>query len=167
MHLVVDATTPSGELMNLLAMRALVRDPAGREQDVAVHARAPGLYEARLDAAQPGPYLVNVSGRSADGVTEMTALRGFYWSADRERRASGVDVAAMTALSQLTGGRLLGPDQDPFSGPRPRAYREIWPALALAALLIFLFEVAVRRHAIPWRRPRRERHSTSASQAAA
>jgi hypothetical protein len=167
MHLVVDATTPSGELLSLLAMRALVRDPAGREQDVTVHARAPGLYEAGIDVAQPGPYLVNVSGRSADGVAEVTALRGFYWSADRERRANGVDVAAMTALSQLTGGRLLGPDQDPFTGPRPRAYREIWPALALAALLIFLLEIAVRRHAIPWRRLRREGQSASVSQAAA
>ena len=167
MHLVVDATTPSGELLNLPAMRALVRDPAGREQDVEVHARAPGLYEARLDAAEPGPYLVNVSGRVADGATEVTALRGFYWSANRERRANGVDVAAMTALSQPTGGRLLGPDQDPFTGPRPRAYREIWPALALAALLIFLVEVAVRRRAISWRRFRRERHSPAVSQAAA
>jgi Mg-chelatase subunit ChlD len=167
MHLVVDAVTPSGELLNLLAMRALVRDPAGREQDVTVHARAPGLYEARIEAAQPGPYLVSVSARSADGVAEVTALRGFYWSADRERRANGVDVAALTALSQPTGGRLLGPDDDPFTGPRPRAYREIWPALATVALLIFLMEIALRRRAIPWPTSRRARHATAVSQAAA
>jgi hypothetical protein len=167
MHLVVDAVTPSGELLNLLAMRALVRDPAGREQDVTVHARAPGLYEARIDVAQPGPYLVSVSARAADSVAEVTALRGFYWSADRERRANGVDVAAMTALSQPTGGRLLGPDDDPFTGPRPRAYREVWPVLAVAALLIFLVEIAVRRRAIPWPTSARARHSTAVSQAAA
>jgi hypothetical protein len=167
MYLMVDATSPSGELLNLRALRAVVRDPSGREEDVAVHAQAPGLYEARIEVAQPGPYLVNVSGRSLDDVAEVTALRGFYWSADRERRASGVDVAAMTALAQLTGGRLLGADQDPFSGPRPRAYREIWPALALAALWIFLLEVAVRRRVIPWRRSRREPPSTMVSQAAA
>ena len=148
-------------------MRALVRDPGGREQEVGVHPRAPGLYEARIDVAQPGPYLVNVSARSVDGSTDVTALRGFYWGADRERRANGADVPAMTALAQMTGGRLLGPDDGPFTGARARAYREIWPALALAALLIFLAEIAVRRHVIPWRRSRREPHAASVSRAAA
>ena len=167
MHLVVDTTTSSGELLNLSAMRAVVREPGGREQDVAVHARAPGLYEARLDAAQPGPYLVSVSGRSVDGVTDVTALRGFYWSANRERRASGVDVAALTALSQMTGGRRLGPGESPFTGARPRAYHEVWPVLALAALLIFLVEIALRRNVLPWRRAGRDGHAPSISQAAA
>ena len=167
MHLVVDATTSSGELLNLTAMRAVVREPGGREQEVAVHARAPGLYEGRIEAAQPGPYLVSVSGRSVDGVSEVTALQGFYWSADRERRASGVDVGALTALSQMTGGRRLGPGESPFTGPRPRAYHEVWPVLALAALLIFLVEVALRRNVLRWRRAGPGEHASSVSQVAA
>jgi hypothetical protein len=73
----------------------------------------------------------------------------------------------MTALSRMTGGRRLGPGESPFTGPRPRAYHEIWPALALAALLIFLVEIALRRHVLPWRRAGRKRHAPSVSEVAA
>jgi len=72
-------------------------------------------------------------------------LRGFYWSANRERRATGADMATLTQIANATGGRLLGPADDPFSGPRPRAFQEIWTLLAATALLLFLVDVAVRR----------------------
>jgi hypothetical protein len=75
----------------------------------------------------------------------MRVLRGFYWSANRERRATGADMATLRQMAQATGGRLLNPTDDPFSGPRPLAYREIWTLLAAAALVFFLVDVAVRR----------------------
>ena len=75
----------------------------------------------------------------------MRAFRGFYWSAHRERRATGADMATLMQIANTTGGRLLGSTDDPFSGPRPRAYRAIWTLLAAAALVFFLVDVAVRR----------------------
>jgi hypothetical protein len=91
--------------------------------------------------------VASIDARVPDGG-DMRALRGFYWSANRERRATGADMATLTQIAQATGGRLLGPTEDPFSSPRPRAYRQIWTLLAAAALVLFLVDVAVRRGVI-------------------
>jgi hypothetical protein len=144
-HLVVEAETPSGEVLNQLDVQATVRGPNGEEQDVALRATAPGRYEGPFATQTPGPYIAAINARTADGATDARAVRGFYWSANRERRATGADMAALTQIAHATGGRLLGPNDNPFVGPRPRAYQEIWTVLAAAALVLFLVDVALRR----------------------
>ena len=53
-------------------------------------------------------------------------------------------MAALAQIADATGGRVLGPNDNPFAGPRPRATREMWTVLAAAALLLFLVDVALR-----------------------
>ena len=144
-HLVVEGDTPSGDPLAGAVVRAAVRGPDGNEQDLTLAATGPGRYEAPLATAAPGPYVASIDARVAGGSGDMRLLRGFYWSANRERRATGADMATLMQIAQATGGRLLGPTDDPFSGPRPRAYRAIWTLLAAAALVFFLVDVAVRR----------------------
>lgn len=145
-HLVVDADTPSGEPLDQADVRASVRGPSGETQDVMLTSTAAGRYEAPLATPTPGPYIASISARTSNGIgRDARVLRGFYWSANRERRASGADMATLTQIARATGGRLLGPTDDPFSGPRARAAREMWTLLAAAALVLFLVDVAVRR----------------------
>jgi Mg-chelatase subunit ChlD len=143
-HLVVEGDTPSGDPLALAVVRAAVRGPDGNEQDLTLAATGPGRYEAPMATPAPGPYVASISARMPDGH-DARILRGFYWSANRERRATGADMATLRQMAQATGGRLLGPADDPFRGPRPRAYREIWTLFAAAALVLFLVDVAVRR----------------------
>jgi hypothetical protein len=145
-------------------VRGAVRGPSGGEQDVLLHPTAPGRYETPLDTPSPGPYVASITARSSDGH-DARALRGFYWSANRERRSIGVDMAALSQIAQATGGRVLGPDDNPFEGPRPRAYTEVWTELAAAALLLFLVDVALRRGFTT--RSRRHAESAAPSRAAA
>ena len=144
-HLVVEGDTPSGDPLARATVRAAVRGPDGNEQELTLASTGRGRYEAALATPAPGPYVASIDARVPDGSGDMRAFRGFYWSAQRERRATGADMATLTQIALSTGGRLLGPADDPFSGPRPRAFQEIWTLLAAAALLLFLVDVAVRR----------------------
>jgi hypothetical protein len=143
-HLVVEGDTPSGDPLARAVVRATVRGPDDTKQDITLTPAAPGRYEASLATPAPGPYVASIDARMPDG-RDAHILRGFYWSANRERRATGADMATLTQIAQSTGGRLLGPADDPFGGPRRRAFQEIWTLLAAAALLLFLVDVAVRR----------------------
>jgi hypothetical protein len=142
-RLVVDVEAEGA--LGQLDVHAAVRGPGGEQQDVTLHATAPGRYETPLSTPSPGPYVASIAARAADGSVDARALRGFYWSANRERRATGASMAALAQIAQATGGRVLGPNDNPFAGPRPRTYREMWTVLAAAALLLFLVDVALRR----------------------
>jgi Mg-chelatase subunit ChlD len=142
-RLVVDAETEKAS--NRIDVHAAVRGPGGEQQEVALRATAPGRYEAPISTPSPGPYIASITARAADGGADARALRGFYWSANRERRATGAHMAALAQIANATGGRVLGPNDNPFAGLRPRAYREMWTVLASAALLLFLVDVALRR----------------------
>ena len=143
-HLVVEGDTTSGDPLEQAVVRASVRGPNGNEQELTLASTGRGRYEVPLATPAPGPYVASIDARVPDGG-DMHQLRGFYWSANRERRATGADIATLRQIAQATGGRLLGPTEDPFSGPRPRAHQEIWTLLAAAALVLFLVDVAVRR----------------------
>jgi Mg-chelatase subunit ChlD len=162
-HLVVEGDTPSGDPLEA-DVRATVRGPDAKEQDVTLTSAVRGRYEAPLATPTPGRYVVSIDARGAAGDARI--LRGFYWSANRERRATGADLATLTQIAAATGGRLFGPTDDPFSGPRPRAFQEIWTLLAAAALLLFLVDVAVRR-GVTFRRRAAALEPRVASEAAA
>jgi Mg-chelatase subunit ChlD len=142
-RLVVDAETeqPSDRLQ----IQATVRGPDGEQQQVTLQTVTSGRYEGPLHTQSPGPYVASIAARAVDGGMDVRLLRGFYWSANRERRATGADMTALRQIAQATGGRVLGPNDNPFAGPRPRANHEMWTAAAIAALLLFLVEVALRR----------------------
>jgi len=76
-------------------------------------------------------------------VKKYPQKRADYFAMARKLNYSNRSPSRL--IAQVTGGRLLSPTEDPFSGPRPRAYREIWALLAGAALVFFLVDVAVRR----------------------
>jgi hypothetical protein len=142
-RLVVDAETeqPSDRLQ----IQATVRGPDGEQQQVTLQTVTSGRYEGPLHTQSPGPYVASIAARAVDGGMDVRLLRGFYWSANRERRATGADMTALRQIAQATGGRVLGPNDNPFAGPQPRANHEMWTAAAIAALLLFLVEVALRR----------------------
>ena len=162
--LVVDAEAEGA--LNRLDVHAAVRGPGGEQQDVAMRATAPGRYEAPISTPSPGPYVASITASAADGGADARALRGFYWSANRERRATGAHMAALAQIAGATGGRVLGPNDNPFAAPRPRASREMWTVLAAAALLLFLVDVALRRGVILRRRWRAPESATTAKAAA-
>jgi hypothetical protein len=157
LRLVVEAQRRDGTLLNELDVRAVVRTPAGEASTIALSGTAPGRYEARIAASEPGAYVFAISGTRADDGFESRIIRGVYWSADREFRAREPDLALMTRVADVSGGRVLGAADHVFAPPRPRDYVDLWPWLTAAALALFLAEILlpVRWPWAFWRRPRR------------
>ena len=143
LHLSVDARDDAGAFLTGLDVRAAGRTPSGTAIDLALTPAGPGMYEATVPLADPGPYTFSIAAASPDGRLDARVQRGIYWTAPRER-GGDVDRARLADIAQLSGGRELTPGDDPFSGPRPRDRRETRPLLAGAALMAFLVHVVAR-----------------------
>ena len=140
LRICIDARDESGP-MNLLSLTAQLR-PAGEGsvREAALRQGAPGLYEGLLEApAGAGNLQVqDASGR----VVWQDAISGRY---PRELAAIGADWQNLRRLADLTGGRIVTPDEIP-SAVR-RSYRRVclalWPALVGVAIALMLLEWAL------------------------
>ena len=121
-------------------------DAAGRplRRIGGIEARAPGLFEAELAVPNREPARIEVR----DGATIVRAAD----PAASDTRAEGAMASAMAlplaALSQRTGGwHRADPAADPGTARPVAGWRatDLWPWLALLALLLYLFEVGHRR----------------------
>jgi Mg-chelatase subunit ChlD len=142
--LVVNAERPDGRAVNLVDPRVSLRTATGEERAITLAPRAPGRYEAAIPATTTGTYVMAVSARDENGA-DARVVRAFYWSADRERRAAGADIAALARIAGATGGRVLGADDNPFDGERPPSLYPLRPLLLVVALVVFLVDIATRR----------------------
>ena len=141
-RLVVEGSRPDGSFLRLDTVRAVVRTPAGESTEIALEPLAPGSFAAPLPVGDAGPYVVAVTARDEQTATEFHAVRALYWSADRERQARGADLPFLLRLASSTGGRALPEGQSPFDGPRRAGDVDATRWLALAALLMFVLDLA-------------------------
>jgi Ca-activated chloride channel homolog len=154
----VEVRTAAGGYMNALDGEAAVRGPDGRITAIALRQTEPGRYEAHLSTPERGPYLASISMREPASGESFSALRGSFLGGAREHPGENADIERLTQIAHAGGGALLAETDDPFSGARPRAYRDASTALALIALVMFLADVALRRGITPtlmrdaWRR---------------
>jgi Mg-chelatase subunit ChlD len=146
MRLTVDAEDKGGRFLNRLDSKANVQTPSGEQLESTLRNSAPGQYVADIALTEPGPYVVAITARDRDSHVEHRVLRGFYWSADAERR-HGIDRAMLSRLAAAGGGRVLEAGQNPFAETRLPEYFDIWPWLTTAALLLFVGDVLFRQTA--------------------
>lgn len=147
----LEAYDPSGNPINGLAARVNVLAPDGTAQPVEIRQQAPGRYEGRFDASATGGYIISVAEGGAMGAPRVTRT-GFSVAYPPEYQAVRANTNLLAQIAQTTGGTLLSsPVQSFRPAARPGAsIRNLWPALLLAAALLFPFDVAVRRLALPF-----------------
>lgn len=147
----VVTVTTAGEGGALGELTATVTTPSG----AAVAGRrlaqtAPGEYQLRIAAPEPGAYRLDLSGAGAEAE-----LAAFVVPPSPELRPDPAGATLLQSIAAQTGGRVLSLD-DPaaaFAAARPagtplRAYQPLWPAPLAFALLLFLGDVAVRMGAL-------------------
>jgi hypothetical protein len=139
---VIAASDPALPLPEIAS--AVVRGPDGASRDVALTRTEPGRFEAPLDHAATGTYIVSAQVTGSDG-SERRIVRGASWNADRERASGTPDVALLERIAAVSGGRILGPDDTPFAMSRPSRRLDLSAWLAIAALLIFVLELVAPR----------------------
>lgn len=149
-----EAESSEGEPLDLLDVPATVYDPAGRRTQIRLEQTAPGRYEALVPVETDGSHVV-VARPSAGGVALPPVLAGTTIAAGEEFRRLRSDRETLEAIARTTGGRVRSLDEplDLFTRtglvPR-RAVTPLWPALLVASVVVFLFDVGTRR--VAWDR---------------
>lgn len=146
----------AGQPRDLLTVHAQVYAPDGRSREVRLSQIGPGTYEASMDAADQGNYVVVVSPAQAGRPLPPT-VGGVTRALSPEFQNLRSDITKLQTIAAATGGRLLNvlaPDPamvfdrhglDPLRTPMP-----IWPLLLVWCVVLFLLDVATRR--IAWDR---------------
>ncbi|WP_106769841.1 VWA domain-containing protein, partial [Paenibacillus faecalis] len=131
-------------------------DEAG-EQTVELVQEAPGRYTGEVNVSKPGAFLMSledVSGGEGEAV-QVAPATGFVVPYSPEYRiSSGSGEEELKKLAEITGGRVLSWDKPEEVFDREAASRKElhdWSyGLLVAALLLWVADIAVRRLALPW-----------------
>lgn len=144
--IVVEAVAQDGSLLNGLEMRAKVNLPDGTREEALLGQSAPGRYEATVDAARAGPYVVGLTASGPDGF-EARQTVGFAVAYPPDFADTDTNAALLTSAAEQTGGRVLSEPDEVFARPpvMPRVPTDLWRALLWLAALLLPVDVAVRR----------------------
>lgn len=154
-RIIVDALDAQGERLNFARFTGRLAGPQGSASDVDLKQVGPGRYEGRVPTKAAGSYVLSlryasrtgVEGRVVEGAVQAAITKPF---AD-EFRATEDNLPLLQRVASMTGGKILAGDPKADAPWRregltfPVSTRSIWPFFALAAIALFLADVAVRR----------------------
>lgn len=140
-----------------LSTIAQVLRPDGEQETIQLSDVAPGVYEGHFDAALEGAYAVRVEQLQGGALVRSVETGAAVSYADEYDLRASDDTSALEALANATGGRVLTDPSEFFTarGEDARSRVDLRPALLVAALAIFLLDVALRR--LPWLDRKREK----------
>jgi uncharacterized membrane protein len=156
----VEAFDTAGERLSFANFRGRLARPDGSGVDVTLQQVAPGRYQATVPTELSGNYVMSLRYAASDENVEGGVLEGSVQAAISrpfadEYRVLRDNTALLMQVAQITGGRVLSLDEvSPPQAPLlwsdegvelPVARTPIWLAVTLAALVLFLLDVAVRR----------------------
>ena len=118
---------------------------------------APGRYQGRFAVSGRGEYLLSLVGRQGEGTIGPKTV-GIALPYSAEYLGLDVNRHLLTRLAERTGGQVLRADApDDAAGvlfstaqSEPgRTLNDFWPWFVLAALCVFVTEIAVRQISLP------------------
>ncbi len=152
----IEALDTEGERLATGAFEGRIAEPGGGSKPLELRQVGPGRWEGWFRSDEPGTYVLGVrfaapsgdGGEIIRGVAQAAVTRPF---AD-EFRALEDNSALLIQVADMTGGRVLDPSSPQTAElfrrdglTMPVATRAIWLPLLLAAIVLFLGDVAVRR----------------------
>jgi hypothetical protein len=158
-EILVDVLDHDDRFVNNLELEALFTDPSRQATRVRLEQVAPGRYQGAFAVPQAGRYFVTLSGRDGDAQVGPKTF-GLAVPYSSEYLRLGVDQRLLRDVAGATGGRVLALSEASLgavTAPAPQApsllATRIWWPLFLAALVLLIAEVAVRKVAVPdaWR----------------
>jgi hypothetical protein len=144
-RLVVDTTQNTGAAMDLLHLDAQIQAPNGTQSTVQLAQVGPGRYEGVLPSGVPGVYRITVSNRGASGTSTQALVAVSYSKEYLPTQSSGQYL--LDQIAQQTGGKVLSSPSELaslFKGSGMDSQQDLWWPFALAALILFFIEVAIR-----------------------
>ncbi len=145
-RIVVDAFGDDGTALNYLNFNGKVLTPDQGSIPVRLSQTDLGRYEAEFDLDSEGSYLVNLFNEDDEGDSgTLTAALSVPYSPEYANDRSNVRLLKM--IAETTGGRF-GPDASTFFDHSLVAHAKpfpLWPWLLGIAIVLFWFDVFVRR----------------------
>jgi len=149
------AEADSGERINFARLTGRIAGPDGSSHEVVLQQEGPGRYVGRFASDLPGSYIVGLryaapatdSRARTEGTIQAAVTKPFT----DEFRALEDNAGLLRQIAERTGGRVLNPDasqanlwlRDGLKEPVSR--QPIYLAVMLAAIALFLIDVAIRR----------------------
>ncbi len=147
----LQAQTPAGGWQNKLAPVVRLTRPGGGAELLALRQTAPGLYSTvvPLGSATSAPFAFELQpsgGIAAEGARRAGVQRIYYPYPD-EYRTAAPNIALLRSLAEQTGGKLAPATAEIFApgADRGRRHQSLWQWFALAALILYVFDIALRR----------------------
>jgi Mg-chelatase subunit ChlD/uncharacterized membrane protein len=143
---ILDAMDVAGRFLNQAETKLAVIGPHLVPQDVPVTQVAPGRYVAEFGTPDSGPYHLELSQKQAGNVVYHQA-RGLAVGYPEELRLRPPNDALLQALARISGG-IAQPAPDAVFDVGDRVARRavpLWPYLVMAAGVLFVLDVALRR----------------------
>lgn len=149
----MDAVDQNGQFIDNAASNLTVIDPKLGKQKLQLQQTAPGHYEVKLPTPDKGAYHLDLAQVQSNGDTQRVS-RGLTVGYSDELKLLPPGEATLQQISRASGGRY-GIDASAVGEPDERTAREpvpLWPWLLMAALVVFIADVAFRRIEI-WQAP--------------
>lgn len=149
----MDAVDQNGQFIDEAATKLTVIDPKLGKQSIQLKQTAPGHYEADLQTPEKGAYHLDLAQSQSGGDTQRIS-RGLTVGYSDELKLLPPGEAALQQISRASGGQY-GIEANDVGTPDERTAREpvpLWPWLLMAALVVFIADVAFRRIEI-WEAP--------------
>ncbi|MEA5085415.1 MAG: VWA domain-containing protein [Lachnospiraceae bacterium] len=136
---------------NVTQVSAVVVSADNKETKLEMKAAAPGIYSGETTDISEGGYIISLSLTMKDGSIE-TQRGGFniQYPAEYDLRKFSEGRDLLEKLTAQTGGRMVTSPQDVFSEKIRTSYtdKDLSTILIVLALLLFLFDVAIRRFSV-------------------
>lgn len=127
---------------------ATILSSEGKEIKTIMKSQAPGIYTAQIEDLEQGGYIISLDMKTKDDKIK-TSRGGFVITYPKEydlRSFSG-GKETLERLVEATGGRIIEEPYEVFKDIKKTVLktRDISVPLTVAALILFILEVAVRR----------------------
>ena len=145
----VEALDEQGNYQNFLNLQTIVVSPKGERQTVRLEQTGPGHYEARFPTKEVGSYLLNLMDVK-EGRARRSQVVGASVNYSPEFNATEPNLNLMRRIAESGSGKLLEPGPalvNPFLHDRQKTFqpRDLWEWLLKFAIILFTFDVGVRR----------------------
>ena len=145
-HVVVDSVDVAGRYINSAETKMTLIRPNLDKQEITLAQTAPGRYETHFTTNQPGGYHLELS-QQQNGQVTFRQTRGVVVGYPDELRLGTPNESLMERIAEVSGGRH-NPTIEEIFDPGERLAQQVvrlWPYLLATALVLFVFDVALKR----------------------
>ena len=145
----IQSVADDGSPRDFYSTRAVVVGPDLEPKDISLSQVAPGVYEQELGEIDPGAYAIRVT-QTRPGTSALGRTVGLVAPTAAEYRLLGPNQAFLATLRTATDGRAITTPLEPWAHDlaTTASFSQLWPLLLILALLLWPFDVALRRVSI-------------------